>query len=267
MARMNRCGPLYCWELLDAEHPLLTAVRGLYESALAAEERIPWHWLEGAVKRRAGWRPGGWGVHLLVASPTPEAERPDQLAGFAYAVHLPGFGGYIGYVAVSPQHRGRGVGGRLFEQSFQLLATDASAVDEELPFVIWESRKPERHAPTSDWEIWNARLKLFANAGGAWIDGATVWSPNWNDVAAPPVPLQLFLSPVDDAAEEFDAVRLRAVVGEFLTRVYKAAPGQDVWDRALADGKELRLRPPAAAGARRDAVRERNIGSAQFVLR
>ena len=245
---------MYCWELMATEHPLLPAVRDLYESALAEEERIPWGWLERAVRSRAEWLPGGWGKHLLVAAPKPRAERPEDLAGFAYAVHLPGFGGYIGYVAVAEAFRKRGVVGRLFEQSFQLLATDASAVDEELPFVIWESRKPDANAPAEEWNTWDARLKLFANAGGFWLDGVTIWSPNWNDPAAPPVPLQLFLTPVDEPRARFDAERLEEVAAGFLKRVYKASRGDDTWEQAFAGNSRLRLRPPLAAARRRDLV-------------
>lgn len=252
--RPTNADRMFCWELLDTTHPLLPAVRGLYESALTEEERIPWEWIEGSVRRRAEWRPGGWGKHLLVASPESHAERAEALAGFAYAVHLPNFGGYIGYVAVAEAFRGQGVGGRLYEQAFQLLATDASAVDEELPFVIWESRKPDADAPANEWQIWEARLKLFAKAGGFWIEGVTLWSPNWNDPVAPPVPLQLFLTPVDEPRESFDSARLHGVAGDFLTRVYKATPGDPVWERAFT-GDRFRLRPPQAAARRRELAR------------
>ena len=230
LTRTAKKSRLYCWEVLDPSDPLLPAVRGLYESALEPEERIPWAWLERAVSSRADWRPGGqaWSKHLIVASTEAETTHPDRLAGFCFAVYLPGYGGYVSYVATAERFRRRGVGSRLFEQAFNLLAVDAAAADEALPFVIWESREPE-----------TARRKLFGRVGGREIDGVTLMSPDWNDDAAPEVPLTLFLKPCDET--EFDEERTRAAVDGLLRRVYRMAPGDAGYDRTLTPGCRPRL--------------------------
>ncbi len=233
----------YCWEILHDADPLLPAVRELYESALSPDERVPWEWLERGVKSRGEWRPGGWGKHLIVASPQRETTDPERLVGFAFAAHIPGYGGYLSYIAVADPFRGRGVGARLFEQAFNLLAVDAAAVDEQLPFVIWESRRPDTADP-----VWDARLRLFHKAGGFWIDGVTLPSPNWSDPAAATVPLQLFLAPADEPRESFDSPRVREAVAGLLTNVYRASPGDAEYDGTLTPGCHPRLKPAADAG-------------------
>ena len=243
MATAATTDRIFCWELFDHADPLMGAVRALYESALDADERVPWEWLERGVKSRMGWRPGGNGRHLVVAC-TKEAE----LAGFVFCVHLPGYGGYLSYVAVSDQFRGRGVGAKLYEQAFNVLAVDAAANDEPLPFVIWESCPPEADDTPEAHAIWAARTRLFHKAGGCWIDGVTLPSPNWLDDSAPPVPLQLFLAPVDTPRERFDSPAVRAAVAGLLERIYKAEPGDPEYDGTLTPGCHPRLRPAVTAG-------------------
>jgi GNAT superfamily N-acetyltransferase len=250
MATATTTDRIDCWELLNPADPLLAAVRRLYETALDEDERVPWEWLERGVTARAGWRPGGTGKHLIVAG-----TRTGELAGFVFCLHLPGYGGYLSYVAVADEFRGRGVGRRLYEQAFNVLAVDAAATDEPLPFVIWESCPPEPDDGPHAHAIWTARTRLFHKAGGLWIDGVTLPSPNWTDPAAPPVPLQLFLAPVDTPREAFDSGMVKAAVQGLLERVYKAEPGDPEWDGTLTPGCHPRLRLATDAGRVVAAVR------------
>ncbi len=210
--------------MLDPADPLLPAVRELYERALDREERIPWVWLERCFGADRTNR------HLVVAS------EEDLLAGFCFALYLPGYGGYVSYVATDERFRRRGVGARLFEHAFERLGEDARTAGEALPFVIWESREPEADGER---EMWEARLKLFDRVGGRAIAGVTLHSPNWNDDALPEVPLKLFLKPCDGI--EFDGERTRAAVEGLLRRVYRAAPGDAAYDRTLTPGCQPEL--------------------------
>lgn len=246
MSREKRQDRLFCWEILHSADSLLPAVRELYETALEHDERVPWEWLERGVKTRNDWRPGGWGKHIVVASPEPETKDQHRLAGFASVVHIPGYGGYLSYLAVNEAFRGQGVGGRLFEQAANLMAVDASAVDEELPFVIWESRRPDATASAQAWKVWAARLKLFHKAGGLWVDGVTLHSPNWMEDSAATVPLQLFVAP-RTPKEEFDTQQVRDAVSGLLEKVYRASPGDAVYDTTLPSGCCPRLRPTMEA--------------------
>lgn len=247
---MSRNAKVFCFEPPDVNSPLVAAAERLYLATQHPDERIPWGWIARSIKGRATWRPGCPGSHLLVATPGEDPD-PTDLAGFAYGLHLPGFGGYLCYVGVAEAFRRRGVGSRLFDQTFKVLSADAGAADEPLPFVVWESHKPEPDAPEADWKLWDARVKLFDRVGGLWLDGVELLSPNYGDEAAPSVKLQLFLRPVDRLGRNFDADRLRGVVGDLLTRVYKLHPGDPLYDDTLPPGCKPRLRPARDAGRKR----------------
>jgi GNAT superfamily N-acetyltransferase len=226
---------IHCWELLSDTDDLLFSVRQLYESALDVAERVPWEWLERGVKTRRDWKPGTTNKHLMVATTTT-----GELAGFAFALYLPGYGGYISYVAVQPEYRGQGIANKLFHFAYQVLRIDAMACNETLPFVIWESHNPG----VGHEKLWLARMRLFEHVGGFVIDGVTLSSPNWMDDTQPPVPLQLFLAPQDEAWNQFDSARVRQAVDGLLRRVYRAEPGEPEYDETLTAGCHPRLRRP-----------------------
>lgn len=245
------------WEAFDASDVMVKAAGALYEKTLSADERIPWMWIERSVHERSKSKPraGGWSKHLLLAAPAGEEDNPDALAGYVYGALLPGYGGYLCYLGVDERARRLGVGSRLFEQFFKVLRVDAGELGESLPFVIWESHRPDPVSPPGDWENWTARTRLFDRVGGLWVDGVDFLSPNFavDEEAddAPPVPLQLFLKPLDASESAFTPERLREVVGGLHTRVYRNEPGSVMYDRTLPVGCEPRLRPAKVAGARK----------------
>ena len=244
------------WEAFDAVDPMVTAAGKLYEQTLAADERIPWMWIEQSVQDRTKSkpRPGGWSRHLLLAAPEGRQDDPAALAGYVYGAFLPGYGGYLCYVGVDPRARRLGVGGRLYDQFFKVLRVAAGEVGEPLPFVIWESHRPDPAAPAADWDNWTARTRLFDRVGGVWVDGVDFLAPNFacdDDGDAPAVPLQLFLKPLDEPEAAFTPSRLREVVGGLHTQVYRNGPGDALYDGTLPPGCEPRLRPARTAGVRK----------------
>jgi GNAT superfamily N-acetyltransferase len=251
MARSDR---IFCFEAFDVNDPLVRRAEQLYDQTQHPDERIPWGWIARSLKGRADWRPGAWGRHLLVATPADSPTEPGSLAGFAYGAHLPGYGGYVCYLGVDETFRRRGVGSRLFEQMFRVLAADAGAADEPLPFVVWESHKPGPGAAEADWKLWEARVRLFDRVGGLWLDGVELLTPNYGDETGPPVPLQLFVRPMEVPATAFDAERLRQVTAGLLERVYKARPGDPLYDGTLPPGCRPHLRPARDAGRRKALV-------------
>ena len=50
------------WEAFDVTDPMTLSASKLYEKTLAADERIPWMWIEQSVQDRTKSkpRPGGW---------------------------------------------------------------------------------------------------------------------------------------------------------------------------------------------------------------
>lgn len=244
------CPKLVVWEAFDPDDPMTKAAGELYEETLPADERIPWEWIERSIRDRVKNkpRPTGWHKHLLLAAPEERQDDPDALAGYVYGAFLPGYGGYLCYVGVAESARRLGVGRRLFEHFFKVLRVDAGELGEPLPFVIWESHRPEPDAPDGEWDLWAARTRLFGRAGGLWVDGVNFLSPNFSDdEGAAPVPLQLFLKPVDTPETAFTPERLRDVVGGLHQRVYRNAPGTALYDGTLPPNCEPHLRAASEA--------------------
>src|SRR5206468_2231723 len=129
---------------------------------------------------------------LILAAPEGRTADPASLAGYAYGAFIPGYGGYMCYVGVADVARRLGIGTKLFEAFFEAMQADAKAAEEPLPFVVWES-----HRPDADDKLWNARVRLFDRVGGLWIEGVDFLAPNFAEGDVEPVELQLFLKPVD----------------------------------------------------------------------
>jgi GNAT superfamily N-acetyltransferase len=236
---------IVCWEALDPDDPALDQARRLYEATLEPAERIPWEWIAGAVAGRAAWRPGTWGPHLLLAAPR-HGSRTAAVAGFAYGAHVPNYGGYACYLGVDPHQRGRGIGTRLLRLLVDVFRVDAAGAGVPLPFVVWESHAPGPEATEEQRPLWQARLRLFAGVGAWWVAGLTFHAPNFARRGAAPVPLQLFLVPVDTPAERWDADALRGVAAGLLQRVYGRREGDPLFERTLPSDCRPVLRPVAA---------------------
>ncbi|HEX3147089.1 MAG TPA: GNAT family N-acetyltransferase [Gemmataceae bacterium] len=227
-----------CRELLDSDDPALPAACVLYETTLDEDERIPWEWLARTPERQRTWQPGTRLAHLVVATPRDEPNRP---VGFGYGAFLPGFGGYVCYLGVDPNVRGHGIGTLLFQFLFGLIDHAARASSLPLPFVIWESHRP------NDPKLWAARLRTFHKAGGLWIEGVEMQTPNYMRANAPPVRLNLFIRPWDELASKFDGARLRAVVRGLYEHVYRIPPDDPLHRETLEMAVNPRLVPTVEA--------------------
>ena len=229
-----------CREIVRNDDLALDPTCVLYEATQADDERIPWEWIGRTPERRAGWKPGRWSPHLIVA------EEPGGPVGFIYGGLIPNFGGYVCYMGVAPAARGRGVGTALFRSIFDPLRHDGAVEGGGLPFVVWESRRPDRGAGPAARELWEARVRLFGRVGALWVDGVELLTPNYDDEDGPAVPLQLFVAPFDRPASAFDAAVLRDVAAGLSRAIYKREP-----DESLASMRPA-LRPPLEAVPRRE---------------
>lgn len=241
------------WEAFDATDPMTQAAGDLYEKTLAADERIPWIWIEKSVESRTKTKPGkadGWTKHLLLAAPNDRVDDPTALAGYVYGALIPNYGGYLCYIGVADWARRMGVGTRLFDQFFRQMSVDAGELGAPLPFVIWESHRPKADAGASEWDIWAARTKLFDRVGGQWVEGLDFLAPNFasEEENAAPVPLQLFVKPMSEPAGAFDSERLKQVSAGLHREVYQSEPGHALHDQTLTPGVQPRLRPAKLAG-------------------
>jgi len=235
-----------CWEALDPADPALQQARRLYETTLDAVERIPWVWIEPAGGKSRGRRRGGWRPYLLLAAENAEPGRP--VIGFAYGIHISNYGGYACYLGVDPRHRRRGEAANSYAQLVQVFREDAAAEGTPLPFVVWESRPPEAAASPESLAMWQARLHLFKRVGAWWICGVTFLAPNFARGHKEPVPLQLFLLPVDTRPEDFDPPALRRVAAGLMSRVYGPQKGDLLFDQTMASARNPQLRPVSDLG-------------------
>jgi hypothetical protein len=254
--RSNR---IIVWETFDGNDPLIQAAGDLYERTLAPEERIPWIWIEKAVEGRRHWKRNfrrEWTKHLLLAACEEDLEASSgRLAGYAYGAYLPGFCGYLCYLGVAEWARRTGVGTRLMEQFFRVMVVDAGELGEPLPFVLWESRRPEPETGEAAWQLWTARVRLFQRVGGWWVEGVNFLTPNFaandeEEEEPEPVPLQLFLRPMDEPVSAFDSERLRQIIARLQQTVYRRGPGDDLYEQTLPPGCQPQLRPALHAAQR-----------------
>jgi hypothetical protein len=240
------------WEAVSPTDAMTKAAGELYERTLAADERIPWIWIERSLENRSRPTPGSWTKHLLLAAPEGRTDDPAGLAGYVYGALIPDYGGYLCYIGVADWARRMGVGTRLFDQFFRHMAADAAEAGSPLPFIIWESHKPAAAAPPAEWDLWAARTKLFDRVGGMWVEGVDFLAPDMaaddGDTATSPVPMQLFLKPMGEPAGSFDAERLKRVVAGLHPEVYRNEPGDPMFDGTLPPGCAPRLRPARLAG-------------------
>ncbi|HEX4612608.1 MAG TPA: GNAT family N-acetyltransferase [Urbifossiella sp.] len=233
--------------------PAIRAAGLLYERTLDPDERIPWEWIERGITTGSA-RTVGWRRHLILAAPGGRAARPDQLAGYAYGSFIPGYGGYLCYLGVDEASRGGGVGRQLFEAFFEGVTADAAAAGEPLPFVVWESYRPEPDELPAVHANWAARVRLFDKVGGLWVKGVDFLTPSFAAEAADPVPLQLFVKPMGRPASAFTAEKLLGVVEGLYERVYRIDPGDSLFDRTLTPDCRPKLVPAREAGATPEAV-------------
>lgn len=238
---------IVCWEPTDVTTPVMRAAGRLYEQTLDPDERIPWVWIERSIG--GSWaRPSGWRKHLILAAPEGRTDDPEALAGYAYGAFIPGYGGYLCYVGVDELCRGAGVGTKLFEAFFERVAADAAAAGEPLPFVVWESHRPGADEPAAAHDLWAARVRLFDKVGGLWVKGVEFQTPNFAG-DADPVPLQLFVKPVDRPLASFTADRLWGVVEGLYERVYRIDPGEPMFEQTVRPEVRPALVPAREAGA------------------
>jgi GNAT superfamily N-acetyltransferase len=236
---------IICWEPTDPSELAVEQARHLYEATIDPAERIPWAW----IARAAGYRPSRdapWRPHLILAADA-EGDRRGPVLGFYYGSFIRDYGGYGCYLSVDPHTRGRGVATRLFRELIDVLRRDAHGIGESLPFVIWDSHRPAPSDPPEAWSNWLARLRLFEKVGGRWIAGANFAAPNYADPDGQPVPLELFLIPVDETEAAFDDRRLRGVVEGLRRRVYRMDESDEPFRRAMAAPRPLALRPAGEA--------------------
>jgi hypothetical protein len=221
-----------CREITAIDDPILPAAQLLYESVLDESERIPWEWLARTPARRREWQPGQRRSHLVVAVRKSDLQAP---IGFGYGAFLPGYGGYVCYLGVAPDARGHGAGTAIFHFLFDLIQSAARESALGLPFILWESQRP------ADSGLWRARIRRFEKVGGLWLRGVELQTPNYMRPDSPPVLLQVFIRPWDEAAAAFGPDRLRDAIRGLYANVYRIPTDDSLYQSTLLGAVNPRL--------------------------
>jgi GNAT superfamily N-acetyltransferase len=233
-----------CWEILDTNDIRLTSVRKLYETTLDESERIPWDWIERGLNRRAKGKSRSKIPHLIVReSQTDETE----VDGFVLGLTIPQWAGYLSYLGVNDQVRGKGIGRDLMESMIERMEFEASRQGFETPYVIWESQPPSQDDPSIDWEIWRARMRLFERIGGYWVKGLCFQSPNYIDPLADPTELELFIRPMDWSKTEIESIGLKRIAFQLYRNVYGLGASNPIVRNSLIGRSKLSLVAPSEA--------------------
>jgi GNAT superfamily N-acetyltransferase len=135
------------------------AVRLLYDTAFAADERVPWERL--------------WHWYMILDENFRSVFWIAVTAGHGEVIGLAFFGyfrqqnlGYFTYLATQPDLRGRGLGAWLCEQVFEAvrqLAQVERGTDPRL--IFWEVRRPEDAADAAEAEYRRRRIAFYERLG------------------------------------------------------------------------------------------------------
>ncbi len=133
--------------------PEVAAVRGLYDTTFADDERVPWERLwPWYVTPDDNFRAVFWAATL--------AEEVVGLAFFGYfrRQNL----GYLTYLAIRPGLRGQGLGGWLCGRVFEAVRQMAQAARGADPrLIFWEARRPEDAADAAEAELRRRRIAFY----------------------------------------------------------------------------------------------------------
>jgi len=88
----------------------------------------------------------------------------EAIAGFGVTLKLPIRDTvYLAYLAVDPDRRGQGIGGRLFRTTLEVSAATGAGTA-----LVWEVERPERGAPSEDPK--RRRIAFYQRLGGILLD-------------------------------------------------------------------------------------------------
>ncbi|MGH7437132.1 MAG: GNAT family N-acetyltransferase [Polyangiaceae bacterium] len=194
--------PVALEQLTSGDGETFRQVFAIYAASINAREQKPEEWLRA-----------------MVAAPEYRvwtAQQDGRVLGFSILFVPPGEGyALLEYMAVAPEKRGAGFGGRLFQKTVAQALTPQGAT---LPVLL--EVDADREAP-SDRETRTRRLRFYRRLGCLTIAGLRYLMPLQGAGAAPEMDLMIY-SPVPVA--HLPVARVRGWLQSIYRDVYRFSP-------------------------------------------
>src|SRR5262249_8693063 len=102
-----------------------------------------------------------------------------------------------------------------------------------LPFVIWESRRPDPSAPADAWDLWRARPRPFRRVGARGGAGPPFPPPHFPRRQEPPAPPPPFLVPLRTPARARPPPAPREAAAGLFREVYGRHKGDPLFPNSF----------------------------------
>jgi GNAT superfamily N-acetyltransferase len=205
--------PVALEQLTSSDGEPFRQVFAIYAASINPREQKPEHWLRAMVAARE------YRVWI--------AKQDGRVLGFSILFVPPGQGfALLEYMAVAPEERRAGFGGRLFQKTVAQALTPEGAA---LPVLL--EVDADRDAP-SDREVRTRRLRFYRRLGCRTIAGLRYLMPLQGEGAAPEMDLMIYTAP------PLTGVARAAVLGwlrSIYRDVYRASPDDPRIDEMLRD--------------------------------
>lgn len=223
-------------ELSNSHGPLARQSIAIYEASFPADERHPTVYFEGLLEAGAAGRPQDGRIWHFYAA--VEGRTVSGLSIYEYyrAARL----GYLFYMAVNPERRGRGMGSWLFQQTLERLGQDARLLHGPPPLgMFWEVERPEDAMGEAERTMRARRIEFYRRNGGLLLEGIDFVAPPVGP-GLPEVPFFVMYRAVDGKPKRVSNDLARRIVEAMLLEGYQVDRSSAYYHRALASLSEYR---------------------------
>jgi GNAT superfamily N-acetyltransferase len=188
-------------ELTDTRSDIARQALALYESAFPPAERVPVEGIIDSIRQR-GSASGTDGCipHFFTVV---QDSRALGLAFYGYFRHTRL--GFLYYLAVQPDLRGRGLGAWLLRKALEMLPQDAAATGGEPPRgLVWEVERPVDASTPADRDMRQRRINFYERSGALLMKGLDFLAPPLGE-NLPAVMYHVMFLPAPGFAEDLSA--------------------------------------------------------------
>jgi GNAT superfamily N-acetyltransferase len=217
-------------ELRDPEADLAVQAFHLYETSFPIEERTPTDLLIASIRQVArGERFPGCISHFRIAV------EDNKVIGISiYSYYQKPRIAFLGYLAIQPDLRGRGLGSWLLERTVEQLSTDAHALGgKSARGMCWEVERPEDSTSPEEQARRERRIDFYKRNGAHVLSQIKFTAPPLAE-GLPPVPYYLMFMPVPGELIVVDKVLEKAVIEAILVYGYGLDRGVKYYQEAIS---------------------------------